>query len=480
MTQEPDLHWLGALEVAERLAAGSLSSVRLVEHLLARIERLEPSLHALIAVAPEALAHAAEADARRASGRPRGLLDGVPVVVKDNIEAQGLPGSAGSLALRDSPAQRDAPLVGRMRAAGLVVIAAANLSEWANFRGMRSTSGWSAMGGLTDNPWLAGRSAGGSSSGSGAGVAAGYAPLAVGTETDGSIVCPAALCGVVGIKPTVGAVPAAGIVPIAASQDSPGPMARSVGDAAALLEVLTGGDPADPAHLRGPTGSRRLVVGAPATWRTGDDATDALFDATVDTLRSAGLSVVDVPMPAETDEVGVDEVTVLVHEMADDLDGYLAHRPGSGPTSVAEVVAFNAARADEELAHFGQEHLERAVGSGGRAAPGYALARRRNLAWALDEVLAPAFAHGADALIAPAYGPAWQSRLDGGDRFLGGAVTTAPAIAGWPLLTLPIGVVDGLPIGLAVVGPEGGEATLVAIAAAIEAAVGWSRRAPIA
>ena len=470
MSQRP-LHELGALEVADRLADGTLTSAALVDHLLARIEALEPRVRALIAVHPQARDQAEQADARRAAGAARGPLDGVPVILKDNIEALGLPGTAGSLALAGSPAQRDAPLVQRLRDAGLVLLAAANLSEWANFRGRRSASGWSGVGGLTENPWQPGRSAGGSSSGSGAAVAAGYAPLAVGTETDGSITCPAALCGVVGLKPTVGAVPTGGIAPIAGSQDAPGPMARSVADVAALLEVLTGGEIPVPHPPHGP---RRFVLGAPTGWRTGDPLTDAAFDDAVATLRQAGIPVVEVDVAVEDDQVGVDEVAVLVHEMAEDLDAYLAGRPGRGPTSIAAVVAFNAAHADAELAHFGQEYLEAAVASAGRADPQYAPARARNVAWAHDAVLAPAFAHGVDALIAPAYGPAWANRLDGGDEFLGGAVTTAPSILGWPILTLPFALVDGLPVGLAVVGPQHGEPTLLAVGATIEAALGWA------
>lgn len=470
------LHSLGALEAADLQASGSLTSAALVEHLLSRIAALEPVLHALVAVHPQARDQARESDARRAAGVPRSALEGIPVIIKDNIEAHGLPGTAGSLAMAGSPAQRDAVVVQRLRRAGLVVLASANLSEWANFRGRNSASGWSGVVGQTQNPWRVGHSPGGSSSGCGAALAAGYAPLAVGTETDGSITCPAALCGVVGVKPTLGSVPTAGIAPIAASQDVVGPMARSVADAAALLEVLTDGAFTAPAA---PAGPRRFVLGAPATWRTGDPATDAAFDAIVATLRAAGFAVVDLHLPADDERVSDDEVAVLVHEMSEDLDAYLAGRPGTGPSSIADVVAFNAAHADRELAHFGQEHLEAAVASEGRADPGYAPARTRNLAWAVDRVLAPAFAHGVDALIAPAYGPAWPNRPDGGDEFLGGAVTTAPAIAGWPILTLPFAVVDGLPVGVSLVGPAGGEQTLVDAGAAVEAAVAWAGRPPL-
>jgi amidase len=282
---------------------------------------------------------------------------------------------------------------------------------------------------------------------------------------------------VVGLKPTVGTVPVDGVAPIAASHDSPGPMGRTVADVCALLAILSGQPVAaeqDPdLHSR-----RRYVLGVPGAWMTGDPGTDGVFSRAVESLRAAGLTVLEVQAASADAESGRDEVTVLVHEMADDLDAYLASRPGPGPTSIAAVVAFNAAHADAELAHYGQEYLEAAVVSGGRATPEYAEARARNLAWAVDSVLTPAFAHGVDALISPAYGPAWRSVLDGGDSFTGGLVTSAPAIAGWPILTLPMGLVDGLPVGLSVVGPEHGEDALLEIGAAVEAALGWSQQPP--
>lgn len=470
------LHELGALEVAARMAEGAVTSVALVEHLLERIAAREPRLHAIIALHPQALDQARAADARRAAGGALSPLDGIPVIIKDNIECIGLPATVGSLAMAGSPARRDAPLVARLRAAGMVVLAAANLSEWANFRGRHSTSGWSAVGGLTDNPWMSGRSAGGSSSGSGAALAARYAPLAVGTETDGSITCPASLCGVVGLKPTVGVIPVEGVAPISASHDSPGPMGRSVADVSALYSVLAErplvvGEPEQASR-------RRFVLGVPRPWLAGDAATDAVFASAVEAIRAAGMTVVEVEAAAADDQSARDEVTVLVHEMADDLGAYLASRPGAAQTSIAGVVAFNAAHAQEELAHYGQEYLEAAVASGGRAAPEYAAARARNLAWAVGSVLTPAFGHGVDALISPAYGPAWPSVLDGGDSFVGGLVTSAPAIAGWPILTLPIGLVEGLPVGLSIVGPEHGEDALLAIGTVVEAAVAFSQRPP--
>jgi amidase len=262
-------------------------------------------------------------------------------------------------------------------------------------------------------------------------------------------------------------------------------MGRSVADVEALLAVLTGSQvPGVSAAAYGPVGTgsdvvppvRRYVLGAPAVWLTGDPETDGLFARTLGLIREAGIAVVAIGLPDEDDQVGADEVTVLVHEMSDDLDAYLASRPGAAVASAAEVVAFNTAHPDAELAHYGQEYFEQAVASGGRAAPQYPDARARNIAWAVDQVLAPAFAHGVDALIAPAYGPAWRSDLAGGDSFSGGRVTTAPAIAGWPILTLPIGVVGGLPVGVSLVGPEHGEDHLLEVGAVVEAAVGWSER----
>jgi amidase len=250
-----------------------------------------------------------------------------------------------------------------------------------------------------------------------------------------------------------------------------------VADVEALLAVLADrpvGAEQDPDR----ESRRRYVLGVPGAWMSGDPSTDAAFTGALERLRAAGLTVLEVQAASANDQSGQDEVSVLVHEMADDLDAYLASRPGSGPISIAEVVAFNAAHADEELAHYGQEYLEAAVASGGRAVPEYADARARNLAWAVDSVLIPAFAHGVDALISPAYGPAWPSELDGGDSFTGGQVTSAPAIAGWPILTLPMGLVDGLPVGLSVVGPEHGEDALLEIGAAVEAALGWVQQPP--
>lgn len=466
------LAYRGAGDLGCALDAGETTSAAVTAALLERIAALDPpgtptALHSVIAVAPGAPAEAAARDEERRRGQRRGPLHGVPVVVKDNVEVAGLPSAAGSTALAGRPPGGDAPLVSRLREAGAVILATANLSEWANIRSTRSTGGWSAVGGLTANPWALDRNAGGSSSGSGAALAAGFAPLAVGTETDGSITCPCSLNGVAGIKPTVGAVPTAGVVPVSPSQDSPGPMARTVADVALLLEVLTATGGIVGRLAAGAAGVRMAVA---RSWRTGHPATDARFDEVVAALAGTGIERHDVdaavPGPGDHD----DELTVLLCELVDALDRYLPTR-GPGPRSLAEVVAWEDDHAEAELAYFDHDLFERALALGGTAADAYRPARERNLAWALTTCLEPALA-GADVLAAPTYGPAWKSDLVlGGHPAAASPVTMAPAIAGWPIATVPMGTVAGLPVGLGLVGRPGSEATLLAAAAAVESVV---------
>lgn len=466
---------LGVADLLAGMADGALTSVAIVRALLDRIAAVDApasalALRSVLAVAGDALAVAEERDRERAAGTVRGPLHGVPVLVKDNIEAVGLPGTAGSQALLDRVVTTDAPLVARLRAAGAVILGSTNLSEWANFRSPHSVSGWSGMGGLTGNPWALDRSAGGSSSGSGAAVAALLAPLAVGTETNGSITCPAALNGVVGLKPTVGSVPAQQVVPIAGSQDVPGPLARSVVEAALAFEVLSGQQGAVAACT--PDAARAVRVGVVDTWLSGDPRTDAIFATAVAALTPLVASVTPVTVPPNDAQVNADQVLVLIHEMRSDLDAYLAGRPGQGVRSVADVVAFNADHASTELAHFGQEYLEWAASTGGRADDVYVDARRRNVEFARDVCLGPALADG-DILVAPAYQPAWKSDLTHGDQVAGGgAICTPSAILGWPILTVPMGTVDGLPVGFSLTGPAGSEATLLAVGHALETALG--------
>lgn len=458
-------------ELTALLESGELTSRQLVEVLLQRRAALDVAgtaveLRSILAVASDVTEQAALRDAERAQGAALGPLHGIPVLVKDNIEAVGLPCTAGSLALIDSPVSEDAPVVARLRAAGAIIMGATNLSEWANMRSPHSTSGWSAVGGLVANPWALDRSAGGSSSGSGAALAAGLAPLALGTETDGSIVCPAALNGVVGLKPTVGLLPAAGIVPISHSQDTAGPMARNVADLRLLWEVLSG-------TAAAPLDSRPLRIAGVPAWRSGQPATDALFDAVLAQLREANVfaAVGSVEVPVIPHAIDDDEYTVLLAELHDDLATHLQRRqPSSGVRTLADVITFNAAHADTELALFGQEHFERAVARGGVDADALA-ARERGVQWARHDCLDPALSAW-DVLLAPAYVPAWKHDFVLGHPAIGGAVTSPAAIAGYPVLNVPMGLVHGLPVGLALVAGPGGESTLLAAGAAIERTLG--------
>ncbi|MHB1165676.1 MAG: amidase family protein [Candidatus Nanopelagicales bacterium] len=478
---------LGVSALRAALAGGDLTSRSLVASLIDRTAAIDApgtaiELRAVLGLSASASDEAERRDRERAEARRQGAdlgpLHGIPVLVKDNIEAVGLPGTAGSLALAGRPVATDAPLVARLREAGAVIVGATNLSEWANIRSPRSTSGWSAVGGLTGNPWALDHSAGGSSSGSGAAVAAGLAPLAVGTETNGSITCPAALNGVVGIKPTVGSVSTTGVVPVSLTQDVPGPLARSVADAALLLEVLSGRTGLHAAASPGTAAGLR--VGVAEGWLTGDPATDGVFALALSALEHWVATVSTASVPTTPADVHDDQLTALLAELCDDLGGYLAGRPGDGARSVADVVAFNEAHHRQELACFGQEFLIRSAGSGGRATDEYRQARARNVDWARDSCLGPALAGGPfDVLVAPAYRPAWKSDLTSGDSLMGGgAVCTPAAILGWPTATVPMGLVDGLPVGFSIVGPAGSEARLIAVAHALESSLAIGRPAP--
>ena len=457
------LAYLSANDLSEEMARGRLTSFALVTTLLERIAAIDApgtptSLNSIAAASADALDVARERDVERDRGALRGPLHGLPVLVKDNVEAVGLPGAAGSTALLGRPT-RDAPLVTRLRDAGAVILASTNLSQWANIRSMRSTSGYSASAGLVGNPWALDRSAGGSSSGSGAAVAAGLAPLAVGTETDGSIVCPASVNGVVGLKPTVGAVPTARVVPISASQDSPGPMARTVDDVALLYGVL--------ASEAAPTPTTPSFA-VTTNWRTGHPRFDRHFEDFVGALRGSGVTMTEreVAQPSPSDYE--DELAVLLAELRDDLSTYLRERPGGGVASLDDVIAFEDERDDVEQRYFGHEFFTMAAESGGRSGPAYAEARRRNLEWALATCLEPALA-GVDVLIAPAYGPSWKSDLVvGGHPGPASVATMAPAIAGWPIMSVPIGLVQDLPVGLALIGRAHSEWTLLDGARVIE------------
>jgi amidase len=464
------------------LAAPGLTAAALTAHYLDRIERLNPALRAVISVSPRAAGEAAASDARRSAGVALGPLDGIPVLVKDNLSIAGRPATAGSPALAQA-GDDESSCLGGLRAAGAVIIGKANLSEWANFRSRHSSSGWSTLGGQTANPHGAGRNPSGSSSGSAAALAAGLAPLAIGTETDGSIVSPAAACGVVGIKPTLGLVSRTGIVPLSAAQDTAGPMARTVAGAAALLTAMAGPDPADPATAAaageaadyasfldpGALDGARLGI-----WRYSAEsvgpATAAVLDAAIARLRSCGATVIDqVDLPG-ADQIFGPEFAALAHEFKHDLNAYLAALPGEHPASLAELIAFNAARAGTVLAHFGQDHFEAAEATSGDLADAdYRSARgeaRRLARTALDAAL---LGSQLDAVVSLTGNPAWLTDHVLGDNHSFGTSTPA-AVAGYPAITVPAGQVSGLPVGISLAGPAWSEPRLIALAHAFELA----------
>lgn len=446
-------------------APASGGSVAEVERLLDRIAAVDPLIRSICTLNPDALEQARVLDAEADDGRVRGPLHGRAVLVKDNVDTADLPTTAGSLALAEQPPPAaDAPLVRRLREAGMVVLGKTNLSEWANIRDLASTSGWSGYGGLTRNPYALDRSAGGSSSGSGAAVAAGLATYAVGTETDGSITCPAAYNGCVGIKPTVGLVPTDGVVPIAASQDAPGPLAATVRDGAGLLSVLAGNGHDYASHaVDGRLAGKRIGVPRGPYWGF-SPAADAAAERAIAALSAAGAVVVDgTDLPPLPDSIWEDELLVLLAELRAGLATYLATRPGDGPRTLADVVDFNRRHADVELQHFGQGLLEQALEVPGTDSEEYAAARARCLAatreGGIDCVLGE---HGLDALVTPSYDRAHRIRLDGPEDLVG-SCSGVPAMAGYPLLTVPTEVVDGLPVAVSFWGAAGSEATLVEI-----------------
>ncbi len=410
--------------------------------------------------------------ARPHDGRVRSPLHGRAVLVKDNIDTHDLPTTAGSLALADAPPpSRDATLVRRLREAGLVVLGKTNLSEWANIRDESSTSGWSAYGGLTRNPYGLNRSAGGSSSGSGAAVAAGLAAYAVGTETDGSISCPAAFNGCVGIKPTVGTVPTDGVVPISRSQDSPGPMARTVRDAAALLTVLAANGTDYTGHaVSGRLAGKRIGVPRKTYWGYSPHA-DGAAERAVALLAAEGATIVDnTDLPVLGDEVWEDELLVLLAEFRGGIADYLATRDGDTPRTLEELVEFNREHAATELPHFGQSLFEKALAGPGDGSPEHHDARARGVAATrvdgIDRVLRE---HDLDALVTPSYAPASPIDLVNPESFPG-ACTGPTAVAGYPLVTVPTELAAGLPVAVSFWGTAGSETGLIEIAHGYELA----------
>ncbi|MDG5749133.1 amidase [Qipengyuania sp. XHP0207] len=438
------------------------------------LDRGPNGLNSIIAFAPDITAQT------RAARAGETLLAGRPVLVKDNIETRELPTTAGSLALADRMTGRDAPLIARLRAAGGVMMGKTNLSEWANIRDDNSTSGWSAVGGLTRNPHAIDRNTCGSSSGSGAAVAAGFAWAAIGTETDGSITCPASINGIVGFKPTVGMVSRTHVVPISASQDTAGPMARSVPDAALLLEAIAGSDPADPATAEADARKTRFTQGLREASLQGvrigvlvnqigsREDVRSLFEAALDDMRVAGAELVEIeyePQGAMYDA----ELTVLLYELREGMDAYLASRPDTGgPRSLADVVAFNEANTEAEMRWFGQSLFRQALETTDTAA--YEEARATSLRLAGEEGIDRLLRENdVSLLVVPTRGPAWVSDLVNGDNFNGsiGAGSLA-AIAGYPHLTVPMGAVERLPVGISFMGAKWQDHAVLRAGAAYE------------
>jgi amidase len=473
-----DLNAATIPDLQQRMDRGELTSVRLTATYLRRITTIDGKIHSVVAVNRRALAEAAASDARRRAGRPLGPLDGIPVLLKDNIDTRDQPTTAGSRALTGTRPAADAHLVTRLHRAGAVVLGKTNLSEWANFRSTHSTSGWSGVGGQTNNPYVLDRNPCGSSSGSGAAVAATLAQVAIGTETDGSVVCPAGANDVVGHKPTLGLVSRTGVVPISAQQDTAGPMARHVVDAAITLSALQGRDPADPATLAIPAGQPRdyaallrpdaLRGKRIGVWRlSGVDAgVDRVVNDSVAVLRARGATVVDVDLPYQ-DVVNDNEFPALLTEFRRDLNAYLAGRPGA-PDTLADVIAFNE-QDPVELSKFGQELFEQSEAAPGPTDPIY-LERRRTATdsaqRSIDETMAR---FDLDAIMAPTNSPAWKTDYATGDAFELGSSTPA-AVAGYPNVSVPAGYAGPLPIGISFFADRWSDAKVLALAAAFERA----------
>jgi amidase len=475
-------------ELQEGMRSGKYTARLIAEKYLARIEALDrqgPALRSVIELNPDALALADALDQERKEKGARGPLHGIPVLIKDNIDtADRMSTTAGSLALVGAKPSQDAFLVKKLRQAGVVLLGKSNLSEWANIRCTYSTSGWSARGGLTKNPYALDRNPCGSSSGSGVAVAANLCAIAVGTETDGSIVSPSSANGIVGIKPTVGLVSRTGVIPISHSQDTAGPMCRTVRDAAILLGVLAGVDPEDQATTDGarkaaadytkfldPKGLQGAKIGVARNYFGFHDAVDALMKEALDALKQQGATLVDPADLPNMDKVDDPETTVLLYELKADLAAYLARLGPKAPVrSLKEVIDFNDRNKKQEMPYFGQDRFIKAEAKGSLTSYEYveALAKCRRLTRTegIDAVLEK---HQLDALVAPTMGPACLTDLVVGDRWLGGA-STAAAVAGYPSITVPAGFVFGLPVGLLFFGRAWSEPTLLRLAFAFEQA----------
>lgn len=484
-------------ELQEKLESGELTSRRLAELYLGRIEAVDkngPYINSVIELNPDALEIADTLDAERQAGKTRGAMHGIPILIKDNIDTNDrMQTTAGSLALEGSIAEKDAFVVRQMRKSGALILGKTNLSEWANFRGKRSVSGWSSRGGLTRNPYALDRSACGSSSGSGAAVAANLCAAAVGTETDGSIICPSQTNGIVGIKPTLGLISRSGIIPIAHSQDTAGPMARTVADAAVLLGAMTGVDSHDSAtrlsRKRGLSNYTRFLdrdglqgarIGVARNMAGANPRILKIFDFCIEVMKKLGAEIIDPADVPNFDKFGKTELDVLHYEFKADLNKYLKSlSDGARVHSMADVIKFNEENSDKVLPYFGQEHMMTAVEKPSLSDKKYRDALAKNHLYARTKGLDAAMRkHKLDALVMPSGGPSWVIDLVNGDSSNWDMESTSPAaVAGYPHITVPAGYVFGLPVGLSFVGKAWQEPTLIKFAYAFEQAT-QLRRTP--
>jgi amidase len=481
-------------QLQQEMAAGRATSESITRAYLERIAKLDKQTHAVLQTNPDALAIARALDRERKAGHVRGPLHGIPVLVKDNVDTgDKMLTTAGSLALTGAPATQDAFVIARLREAGAVILGKTNLSEWANIRSSKSSSGWSAVGGQTTNAYALERNPCGSSSGTGTAIALSYATVGVGTETDGSIVCPSGMEALVGIKPTVGLVSRSGIIPISHSQDTAGPMARTVADAAALLTAMAGVDAAD-AATQGAQGHieadyrkflaggdlKGMRIGVARKKVTGySPHADRLFEQAIAQLKALGAEIVD---PADFGSLGDyddDELDVLLYELKADLNAYLAARPGVAVRSLADVIAFNEKNAAREMPIFGQELFEKAQAKGPLTDEAYVKAAEKARRLAREGIDGPMAQHKLDAIVAPTGSPPWLTDHVNGDSYLGASSSPA-AVAGYPSVTLPMGFVQGLPVGLSLVGTAWSEGKLIRIAYAYEQATHHRKPPPLA
>jgi amidase len=494
-TDSFDLNEKTIAELQAAMKSGSLTARSIAEKYLARIQAIDkqgPRLNSIIQLNHDALFIAAALDAERKSRGARGPLHGIPVLLKDNIDtADRMPTSAGSLALAGSIAQRDAFVVQKLRDAGAVILGKTNLSEWANFRSTHSTSGWSGRGGITRNPYALDRNPCGSSSGSGVAVSANLCSVAIGTETDGSIVCPSTVNGIVGIKPTLGLVSRSGIIPIAHSQDTAGPMARTVTDAAILLGAITGIDSRDEitkesdgkfftdyTRFLDPNGLRGARIGVARKYFGFSDAVDGLMNNAIEAMKNAGATIIDPVNLASSKEYEDSELEVLLYEFKNDLNKYLSELGPEAPYhSLKELIEFNEKNRGREMPYFGQELFLKAEAKGPLTSPDYLKALAKNHRLSRTEGIDAVIANDhLDAIVAPTGGPPWPIDTFNGDHFTGGSSTPA-AVAGYPNINVPAGFIRELPVGISFFGRAYSEPTLIKLAYSFEQAT-RHRRAP--